>query len=86
MFETTGDELDETGNPMSEQFELWRRDPVECIRELMGNPSFKDVLHYAPEKLFSQPFMDEKHRIWNEMWAGDWWWRVQVLLRVHRYY
>ncbi|KAG1897043.1 uncharacterized protein F5891DRAFT_1130084 [Suillus fuscotomentosus] len=41
--------------------ELWRRDPVECIHELIGNPAFKDG----------------KVHIYNEMWTCDLWWDMQ---------
>lgn len=60
----------------AEQLELWRRDPVECIKELMGNPALKDSLKYAPE----QVFLDEKGkvRVFDEMWTADWWWNTQV--------
>jgi Plavaka transposase len=64
----------------SEEMELWRRDPVECIRELIGNPTFKDLLAYAPE----QAFQDEEGniRIFDEMWTGDWWWDLQVSIVI----
>ncbi len=31
----TGDVIGEDGKPLSEQLDLWRCDPVECIRELI---------------------------------------------------
>ncbi|KAJ6524347.1 hypothetical protein B0H19DRAFT_1215001 [Mycena capillaripes] len=74
----TGDLEDDDGKPIVETLELWYRDPVDCIRELMGNPVFRDVTQYAPQKLFE----DEKGKseIINEMWTADWWWRLQKLL------
>ena len=60
-----------------EKLELWRRDPIECVRELMGNPMFKDVLKYAPEKAYLDP-EGRKCRIYDEMWSADWWWETQV--------
>ncbi|KIO33395.1 hypothetical protein M407DRAFT_51392, partial [Tulasnella calospora MUT 4182] len=44
----TGDIVDESGERASEVLELWYRNPVECVQELLGNPLFKDYLHYAP--------------------------------------
>ncbi|KAJ7288109.1 hypothetical protein C8J57DRAFT_1027371, partial [Mycena rebaudengoi] len=38
-FELEGDELDAENKPRKETVELWHRDPVECVRELLGNPS-----------------------------------------------
>ena len=56
--------------------ELWKRNPVECIRELIGNPAFRDRLHYAPQKLYTSH--DNQSRIYDEMWTGNWWWNIQV--------
>lgn len=79
--ELTGDVLDDEGNPRKEKLELWYRDPVEVVRELMGNPVFKDVMRYAPEHYYSDVSEGEgTHRIINEMWSADWWWEVQVSL------
>jgi hypothetical protein len=66
----------EDGMPLKEELELWRRDPVECIRELIGNPAFRDVMRYTPECIYAD---EEGHdRIIDEMWTGDWWWSFQV--------
>lgn len=44
----TGDRAGEDGKMMSEWLDLWRRDPVECVRELIGNPAFREVMSYTP--------------------------------------
>jgi hypothetical protein len=59
-----------------EEVELWRRDPVECIRELMGNPTFKSLMAYAPERVYDD--IQGKVRIFDQTWTGDWWWDTQV--------
>ncbi|KAJ7274667.1 hypothetical protein C8J57DRAFT_1062559 [Mycena rebaudengoi] len=72
-------EKDPTGATMrQENLELWFRDPVECVRELIGNPIFRDVMKFAPEKLYA----DEKGEveIINEMWTANWWWELQKRL------
>ena len=74
--ELEGDKLDEEENPKKEVIELWRRNPVECVKELMGNPAFRDVMRYAPERVYDDE--DGKSRVYNEMWPGDWWWNLQV--------
>jgi hypothetical protein len=72
-----GDRRNEDGELMPpEKLELWRRDPIECVRELMGNPMFKDELKYAPEKAYLDP--EGRNRIYDEMWSADWWWDTQV--------
>ncbi|KIY48855.1 hypothetical protein FISHEDRAFT_42547, partial [Fistulina hepatica ATCC 64428] len=54
---------------------LWYRDPVECIRELIGNPVFRDAMAYAPETLYEGA--DGKTRIVNEMHTAEWWMDIQ---------
>lgn len=79
IIEVVGDRTDEDGKPMTEELELWRRDPVECVRELIANPTFKGHMAYAPERVFE----DEEAlcRILEEMWTGNWWWKTQVSSR-----
>lgn len=60
----------------AEKLELWRRDPVECVKELMGNPALKDSIQYAPGKQYTDA--EGKNRVYEEMWTGDWWWETQV--------
>ncbi|TFK53193.1 hypothetical protein OE88DRAFT_1627519 [Heliocybe sulcata] len=73
-----GTEFDENGKLMDEEVELWFRDPVECIRELIGNPAFNNKLAYVPERVYA----DSKgaKRIYDEMWTADWWWDMQSKL------
>ncbi|KAJ6533903.1 hypothetical protein DFH09DRAFT_932549 [Mycena vulgaris] len=79
-FELKGDEKDDEGQPMREIVEMWYRDPVECIRELVGNPSFIKQ-GYKPIRVYKS-FEDERYtnREFSEMWTADWWWKIQELL------
>ncbi|KAG1742960.1 hypothetical protein EDD22DRAFT_982148 [Suillus occidentalis] len=52
------------GKPLHE---LWWQDPVECVRELIGNPAFKDYLSYVPKKVYADP--QGKMRVYDEMWT-----------------
>jgi hypothetical protein len=72
----TGNRTDDAGNFLTEKLELWYRDPMECIAELMGNPIFRNVMKYAPEKLFLD--LDQEVEVINEMWTASWWWDRQV--------
>jgi hypothetical protein len=81
-FEIEGDQLDEKGNKRKETLHLWKRDPVECIRELIGNPAFRNMIRFAPERAFEDP--EGKNRIFDEMWTADWWWNLQVSYQVLR--
>jgi hypothetical protein len=74
-FELEGDELDAENKPRKETVELWHRDPVECVRELLGNPSFTNQ-GYAAVRMFKNE--DYTNREYSEMWTADWWWNIQV--------
>jgi hypothetical protein len=78
MFEITGDEPDERdpSKKRTEVVELWRRDPVECIRELIGNPAFREHMRYAPEHIYKDD--KGKEQVFDETWTGEWWWKTQV--------
>lgn len=71
-----GDLLDANGQPMSETFEIWYRDPIECIQELIGNPAFAEHLAYAPHRVYRDEYGQERHI--DDMWTADWWWEIQV--------
>ncbi|KAJ7760106.1 Zn-finger domain-containing protein [Mycena maculata] len=75
-----GNRVDENDELMSEDLELWMRDPVECIKELMSNPAFRDHMAYAPERVYGTKEGHEESRIFDEMWTAEWWWKIQKLL------
>ncbi|PBK89361.1 hypothetical protein ARMGADRAFT_1047237 [Armillaria gallica] len=81
-FDCEGDILDKrdsSGRKMkTEHLEMWYRDPIEIVRELLGNPIFKDVMAYAPIQLFTDA--EGKEQVFNEMWTGEWWWKIQEQL------
>ncbi|KAG8912619.1 hypothetical protein FRC01_004991, partial [Tulasnella sp. 417] len=71
------------GQPLNETVELWMRDPVECVAELIGNPTFRDTMQYSPiqeTEADDDSFEEEPDRFFEEMWSGDWWWQVQDAL------
>lgn len=61
---------------MVEELELWRRDPVECVKDLISNPAFRDHMSYVPEEVYSDS--EGNTRVYDEMWTGEWWWKTQV--------
>ncbi|KAL0062695.1 hypothetical protein AAF712_010390 [Marasmius tenuissimus] len=71
----TGDRQDDEGKGLTERMELWYRDPIECVRELLGNPMFREVTKYSPERLFED--REGLNQTINEMWTGSWWWDRQ---------
>ncbi|KAF8602204.1 hypothetical protein BDV93DRAFT_533541 [Ceratobasidium sp. AG-I] len=48
------------------------------IRELIRVRRFKDCMRYAPEHRWTS--RDQKCRVYDEAWSGDWWWRMQYLI------
>lgn len=76
-----GEALGGNGVMVTETVELWRRNPVDCIKELLSNPAFKDKISYKPRKVFTNESRTE--RVYGEMWEGEWWWKMQVHLRLH---
>ncbi|KAH7906526.1 hypothetical protein BJ138DRAFT_1137941 [Hygrophoropsis aurantiaca] len=75
IIDIAGDRTGDDGKIVHESVELWKRDPVECVKELIGNPLFREVISYVPERAYT----DEggQNRIYDEMWTGDWWWKTQ---------
>ncbi|KAG1850231.1 hypothetical protein DFJ58DRAFT_716846 [Suillus subalutaceus] len=73
-----GNQTDEKGEPLHEEVELWMRDPVECIKDLISNPLSKDHMVYAP----AQAYTDSAglHRVIDDMWTADWWCDKQKML------
>ncbi|KAF9063782.1 hypothetical protein BDP27DRAFT_1231533, partial [Rhodocollybia butyracea] len=71
---------DSTETLMSEQLELWMQNLLNCIKELMEDPRFKDHMRYAPEKMFTGKNMHV--RAIDEMWTADRWWATQVSMMI----
>ena len=73
IVEVTGDLPGPKGQLLTEDMDIWRRDAVDCIADLIGNPAFKDYIVYEPVRI--------KHngqRYYSETCTSDWWWKVQV--------
>lgn len=58
---------------------MWYRDPIECIKELLGNPEFTKM-GFVPRRIFKDVNEDGegKNREYNEMCTADWWWDIHV--------
>ena len=69
----TGDLVGPNGQSLTEELEIWRRDPVECIEELIGNPAFEPFMSYAPVRVTKGG-----DRYYSEMNTCEWWWDTQV--------
>lgn len=80
VIKVTGDMIGADGRPEVEVVELWWRDPIQCVQELIGNPAFREHLSYIPQKVFTTE--SGTTRIYDEAWTGDWWWTMQVRGRL----
>lgn len=76
----TGDVVGDKGLYESETLDLWRRDPIECIKELLSDPRFRELLVYAPERVYRDE--SRRQRLIDEMWTADWWWMLQVSITM----
>jgi hypothetical protein len=80
VFEITGDQVDardaRSERKLTEEVELWRRDPVECIKELIGNPAFQKHMRFEPERVFTDA--KRTNEKFDNMWTCEWWWDLQV--------
>lgn len=72
---TRGNLVDRNGDPLEEVIELWRKDPIECVRELIGNPAYQNN-RYAPIKVYEDA--EGRTRVYSDMCTGDLWWELQV--------
>ncbi|KAF8224593.1 hypothetical protein L208DRAFT_1510953, partial [Tricholoma matsutake] len=66
-----GDTKDANCDNQIETLALWHCDPVECIAELLGNPSFCGKQQYAPQWVFRNK--NGTNQEFREMWTADWW-------------
>lgn len=71
-----GNLLGQDGQRQTEEVELWLRNPVDCIRELMANPTFRDAVCFEPQQVFDDNAGTTRR--YDEMWTADWWWQMQV--------
>ncbi len=73
IISVVGDKPGPNGELLTEELELWRRDPVDCTRDLIGNPAFGDYMAYGPIKITRDGV-----RYYGESNSADWWWEIQV--------
>ncbi|KAH9852900.1 hypothetical protein C2E23DRAFT_729774 [Lenzites betulinus] len=76
LLEAVGDVVGEDGCVKKETVEVWSRDPVDCVRELMDNPGFHDSIRYAPERQYAD--INGKQRIYGNMGTANWWWDARM--------
>ncbi|KAG8726659.1 hypothetical protein FRC11_014747, partial [Ceratobasidium sp. 423] len=68
------------GDPERRTSFLFARPLLDIIRDLIGNPRFKDHMRYSPERHYTTKA--QRHRVYGEMWSAEWWWRMQLILQA----
>ncbi|KAG8764147.1 hypothetical protein FRC12_008248 [Ceratobasidium sp. 428] len=63
-----------------ETLDLWRRDSLDIVRKLIGDPRFAQKIQYAPEMHYQITPDGRRVQVRGEAWTGDWWWRTQEML------
>ncbi|KAI0038057.1 hypothetical protein FA95DRAFT_1506102 [Auriscalpium vulgare] len=59
-------------------YEVYLRDPLQCIKLLYGNPEFLPHMSFAPERHYADE--DLTIRVYHQMHTGKWWWKIQKAL------
>jgi hypothetical protein len=59
---------------MTEDHEVWYRDPITLVENLLSNPDFKDEFDYTPYQEYDE---DGSHRF-RDFMSGNWAWQQAV--------
>ncbi|KDQ14715.1 hypothetical protein BOTBODRAFT_81307, partial [Botryobasidium botryosum FD-172 SS1] len=62
-----GDLTGDDGRPLRQELDIWARNPIECIEEILGNPAFKKHSAYAPKKVYKTSPGKPRQRVYGEM-------------------
>lgn len=60
---------------MDQSFDVWYRDPLTCIHDILGNPDFKESFDYVP---YRELRVDNNERQYQDFMSGDWAWLQAV--------
>ncbi|KAJ1299410.1 hypothetical protein OPQ81_002640 [Rhizoctonia solani] len=66
------------GQFLTEDIEIWVRDIIEVVKELIGNSAYGKQLVFVPQKIFLDA--EKQNQKIDEMWTANWWSRIQELL------
>ncbi|KAG8710887.1 hypothetical protein FRC11_004010 [Ceratobasidium sp. 423] len=72
----TGNVVGANKKKLTELVEIWIRDILEVVRELLGNVTYGKQLVFVPQKVY----LDNGERKIDEMWTADWWNEIQKKL------
>ncbi|KAJ3998021.1 hypothetical protein F5050DRAFT_1798690 [Lentinula boryana] len=63
-------------------FDLYRRDILECIQALYGNPDHCQYLCFTPERHYADA--DKTIRLYHDFNTGKWWWDTQKAVEADK--
>ncbi|THU88810.1 hypothetical protein K435DRAFT_916207 [Dendrothele bispora CBS 962.96] len=63
-------------------FDLYKRDIIECIRALYGNPDHCQYLCFSPEQHYTDA--DKTCRLYHDFYTGRWWWDTQKAVEADK--
>ena len=63
-----------------DEFEVYYRDVVLCIKALWSDPEFASYLVFLPERHYADP--DCTTRLYHDIHTGRWWWETQVRTKL----
>ncbi|KZT53153.1 hypothetical protein CALCODRAFT_440577 [Calocera cornea HHB12733] len=75
-FQVTQIEVEGASGMDSETLELWGRDPLDCVRELLGDPLLNGHIDYAPRRDYVDGSCSE--RLYSEYATGNHMWTTQA--------
>ncbi|GAB1520445.1 hypothetical protein RhiTH_003520 [Rhizoctonia solani] len=72
----TGNITGANGKKLTELVEIWMRNILQVVEELLGNIAYGKQLVFVPQKVY----LDDGKRKIDEMWTADWWNETQKKL------
>ncbi|KAG8708171.1 hypothetical protein FRC09_001400 [Ceratobasidium sp. 395] len=73
-----GNRFNKKGKRLTEKLEVWFRDPIEVLEELLAHPAFANELVFEPRETYLDN--ERTERVYHEMWTGEWWMELQKIL------
>jgi hypothetical protein len=59
---------------MTAQYNVWYRDPLELVRNMLTNPDFDGEIEFSPH----HDYTTDNKRYWKNLMSGDWAWNQAV--------
>ena len=66
---------------MDDRYEVYFRDPLEVVHNMLANPEFSSTLDYCPYREYET---ETNERRWSDFMSGDWAWNQAVGCHMHK--